>query len=162
MKSDHTIMQEAVGRALSGEGAHVATKKIFEGLDWKLAGARPEGAPHSIFQLLGHMTFWQDWVVEWLDGENPRVPKHAAGSWPESPAPATKQTWVRAVKSFRSSLGGLERRSRKEDLLAKRGKHTRLGMIHAIASHNSYHAGQVAVLRQMLGAWPPPSGGVTW
>jgi len=162
MKSDHTIMQETVGRALSGEAAHVATKNLFEGLDWNLAGARPEGAPHSIFQLLGHISYWQDWVLRWLDGGNPSVPKHAAGGWPKDPAPASKRDWARAVKGFQRGLDGLERRSRKGDLLAQRGKHTRLGMIHAIASHNSYHAGQVAVLRQMLGAWPPPSGGVTW
>jgi len=35
-------------------------------------------------------------------------------------------------------------------------------MLQAIASHTSYHAGQVVLVRQMLGTWPPPSGGVTW
>jgi len=35
-------------------------------------------------------------------------------------------------------------------------------MLHTIATHNSYHAGQVALLRQLLRKWPPPSGGVTW
>jgi len=35
-------------------------------------------------------------------------------------------------------------------------------MLHAIGAHNSYHAGQVAFLRQLLGKWPPPSGGLTW
>jgi uncharacterized damage-inducible protein DinB len=39
---------------------------------------------------------------------------------------------------------------------------TCLEMLHLIGSHTSYHVGQVALLRQMLGAWPPPSGGVTW
>ncbi len=162
MKSDHTIMQKTVARALSGEGAHAASMNIFEGLDWNLAGARPEGVPHSISQLLGHILFWQDWVVKWLDGGNPPVPKHAAESWPKDPAPGSKKDWIQAVKAFRRGLDGLERRSRKGDLLAQRGKHTRLGMLHAIASHNSHHLGQVVVLRQMLGAWPPPSGGVTW
>jgi hypothetical protein len=162
MKSDQSIIQATLANALSGKGAHVATKNVFEGLDWELAAVRPEGAPHSAFQLLGHMTFWQDWVVKWLDGGNPPVPKHAAGSWPKDTAPASKQDWVRAVKAFRRGLEGLERRSRKGDLLAKRGEHTRLGMLHAIASHNSYHVGEVVVLRQMLGAWPPPSGGATW
>jgi hypothetical protein len=38
------------------------------------------------------------------------------------------------------------------DLMAKREEHTRLGMLHAIASHNSYHLGQVGILWQMLGA----------
>jgi len=156
------IIQAAVLDALSGKGAHAATKNLFEGLDWKLAGMRPKGAPHSIFQILGHMIFWQDWVAVWVDGKNPPVPKHAAESWPRDPAPASEQDWTRAVKAFGRSLRGLERRSRKGNLLELRGKETRLGMLHHVASHNSHHAGQVVALRQILGAWPPPSGGVTW
>ena len=162
MNDNQRIIQKSVAKALAGEGAHVATKNLFAGLDWKLAGARPEGAPHTIFELAGHMTFWQDWVVKWLDGGKPPIPRHAAGSWPKNPAPASRKDWEKAVKNFRASLEGLERRSRQADLLAKRGHNTPLGMLHTIASHNSYHVGQAAFLRQMLGAWPPPSGGLTW
>ena len=162
MKSDPKVIQKVAGNALSGKNAHAATKTVFEGLDWKLAGARPAGAPHSIYQLLGHMAYWQDWVVTWLDGGNPAVPKHAGEGWPQDPAPASKEDWDRARSVFGKGLASMERRSRLGELLAKRGKHTRLGMLQAIASHNSYHAGQVVALRQMLGAWPPPSGGVTW
>src|SRR5262249_12094487 len=50
----------------------------------------------------------------------------------------------------------------KADLLAKRGRKTPLEVLQTIASHNSYHLGQVVVLRQRLCAWPPPSGGLTW
>lgn len=31
-----------------------------------------------------------------------------------------------------------------------------------IATYNSHHAGQVVLLRQLLGKWPPRSGGLTW
>lgn len=31
-----------------------------------------------------------------------------------------------------------------------------------IAVHNAHHLGQVVVLRQMLGRWPPPAGSWTW
>jgi len=34
--------------------------------------------------------------------------------------------------------------------------------IEHMAAHNSHHLGQVVLLRQMLGAWPPPSGSYTW
>jgi hypothetical protein len=162
MDSGHKVIQKVVGNALSGEGAHVATRNLFEGLDWKLAGVPPEGAPHTIFELMAHMTFWQDWVVKWLDGGKPTIPRHAAGSWPKCSAPSSRADWLKQVKAFRSSLAGLEQRARKTDLLAKRGKDTGLRMLHAIASHNSYHGGQAVFLRQMLDAWPPPSGGVTW
>lgn len=36
------------------------------------------------------------------------------------------------------------------DLLVKRGTKTQLEMLQTIASHNSYHIGQVVVLRQRL------------
>jgi uncharacterized damage-inducible protein DinB len=162
MNTDRKTIEKTIGNALSGKGAHVATRDLFAGLNWKLAGTRPEGAPHSVFQLLNHMAYWQDWAVKWLDGENPAIPRHASLSWPSNPSPADAKEWQRAVRGFQSGLDKLARQSRQADLLAKRGKHSRVGILQAIASHNSYHGGQVVVLRQVLGAWPPPSGGVTW
>ncbi len=155
-------LQTIIENALSGKGAHVGTRKLFEGLDWKSAGARPAGAPHSIYELANHMSFWQEWVVKWLARTNPKVPKHASGGWPGKASPASAKEWQRAVRRFRTGLERLARQSRQGDLLVPRGEYTRLGMLHAIASHNSHHAGQVVTLRQMLGKWPPPSGGVTW
>ena len=31
-----------------------------------------------------------------------------------------------------------------------------------MVAHNSYHVGQIAMIRRMLGAWPPRAGGDTW
>lgn len=162
MSNDRKHLEKIIGDALSGKGAHAATGNLFDGLDWKSAGQRPGGAPHSVFQLLNHLCFWQDWAAEWLEGGSPKIPKHAAGSWPGAPAPSSAAEWQAAVRNFQSSLKRLSQQSRRGDLLATRGKRTRLGMLQAIASHNSYHGGQVVALRQMLGKWPPPSGGVTW
>jgi hypothetical protein len=35
-------------------------------------------------------------------------------------------------------------------------------VIQSMASHISYHLGEVVLLRRMLGIWPPPSGGYSW
>ena len=160
--SDDKVLSQIVGRALSGEGAHAATENAFDGLDWKVAAVQPPGVPHSIFELLAHTSYWQDWVLQWLDGKDPAVPKHAAGSWPKKPAPASAEEWKREVRNFCVGLDKLEGRCRKVDLLGAIGKTSRLQMLHAIASHTSYHIGQVVMLRQLLGKWPPPSGGLTW
>lgn len=156
------ILENTIEHALTGKGAHVGSIGVFDGLDWKLAGLRPAGAPHSLFQLLSHLVFWQDWVAKWLGGETPPVPKHAAGSWPVEPNPASKEDWERTVKVFREGLKALEHGARTTDLLNKRGKKSRLEMLQSIASHNSYHLGEAVFLRQILGSWPPPSGGLTW
>ncbi len=162
MSDDHGILEKAVAHALSGKGSHVDASKVLAGLDWRLAGARPASVPHSIFQLLNHLIFWQDWVVNWLDGGAPAVPKHAPGGWPGNPAPATARQWQQAVRRFRQGLGDMTRQSREADLLTKRGQTSRLEMLRSLAQHNSYHLGQIVQLRQMLGAWPPPGGGLTW
>jgi uncharacterized damage-inducible protein DinB len=31
-----------------------------------------------------------------------------------------------------------------------------------MVAHNSYHVGQIAMIRRTLGAWPPCGGGDTW
>jgi uncharacterized damage-inducible protein DinB len=36
------------------------------------------------------------------------------------------------------------------------------GVLFQMVAHNSYHLGQVALLRRALGAWPPPGGSDTW
>jgi uncharacterized damage-inducible protein DinB len=162
MSNNRKALVEMVSRALSGKGAHAQTKTVFAGLDWKVAGIRPKGVPHSLFQLLNHMVYWQEWVVRWLKGEKPPIPKHASAGWPGSPAPASAREWQRALGAFRSGLDTLARQSRQADLFARRGKLSGLEMLQAIFSHNSYHAGQVVLLRQTLGAWPASSRGLTW
>ncbi len=162
MKTDNEVLKKMVGRALSGKDAHVEVKSALEGLDWKLAGDLPAGIPHSIYQLLNHIVYWHEWAAKWLDGKKPSIPKHAAGSWPGSKGPANSKEWKQAVRRLEKAVDSLSRRCGEGDILSKRGGKSRMEMLLAISSHGSYHIGQVVQLRQMLGAWPPPSGGVTW
>ena len=162
MGPDGTVLEKLARRVLSGKGAHVETKSVFSGLDWKTAGSKPRGVSHSVYELLEHMKYWQDWVVEWLERKNPVAPRHASEGWPGVGGPTSRRDWDEAVRQFRGGLARLERNCRGADLSSGRGRKSRLEMLHAIGAHNSYHAGQVAFLRQLLGKWPPPSGGLTW
>ena len=162
MSADGKALEKLARGALSGKGAHVETKDVFAGLDWQAAGSMPRGVPHSLYQLLKHMSYWQDWVVEWLKGNDPAGPRHASGSWPAKAGPSSRRDWDEAVRQFRHGLVELERGCRGVDLSSGRGRKSRLEMLHTIGAHNSYHSGQVAFLRQLLGKWPPPSGGLTW
>lgn len=162
MSTDGRAAEKLARRALSGKASHAATQEVFSGLTWKAAGSKPRGVSHSVYELLWHMSFWQDWMVAWLAGEKPAAPRHASGSWPRDVSPASRREWEDAVERFHRGLGKLERACRGAASPSRRGATKRLEMIHAIAGHNSYHAGQVTFLRQLLGKWPPPSGGVTW
>ncbi len=161
MSDERGILEKGIARALTGKGAHVEAVAALAGLDWKLAGARPDGFPHSIFQLLNHINYWNRWVVDWLDDKEPQLPKHASGSWPGNAAPADEAQWRRAVERFQLDLRELKKRTR-TGLLRTGTTKTPFEMLLTIASHTSYHIGQIVSLRQRIAAWPPPGGGLTW
>jgi len=151
-----------VGRTLTGGVAHVPTHRVFDGLDWRAAGTRVKGSPHTAYELLNHMIFWQDGVLQWLKGRTPAMPEHASVSWPGDPAPTTRAEWLEAVRHFQTGLSRLERAAKRATLARKGRTKSALTMLADIGMHNSYHAGQVALLRRVLRSWPPPSGGMTW
>lgn len=158
------MLQRLVETALEGRGSHVPTAAVFDGLDWCLAGRRPEGSPFTIWQLLNHMIYWQDFSLSLLQGVEPPPPPHASDSWPGGAAPESEQVWLEAVAHFQKGLAA-SRGEAQQDLEAPtpaRPGQSRAERLASNASHNSYHAGQVVLLRRMLGSWPPPGGGDTW
>ena len=156
------IVTRALERAVTGHGAHASAAHVFAGVDWNTAGMLPRGARHSLYQLAAHMSFWQEWVLEWLEDKHPAPPAHAGGSWPSQAAPASEREWKRTLARDEKGMLELQRRSRRLDLFERRSNKSVFEMLQTIASHNSYHAGQAACLRQLLSKWPPPQGGLTW
>jgi uncharacterized damage-inducible protein DinB len=159
------IFARTLGQALHGDGAHVEVSAALDGLDWRLAGERPAGAPHTVFQLLNHMVFWQDVFLQRLTGARAPGPARAAGGWPGAESPTHEGEWLTTVQRFNEGLLAMQALVTADSLdepLPNWNHRTRAEALAGAASHNSYHLGQVVLLRRMLGAWPPPMGGDTW
>lgn len=159
--------RECLQKLLYGKGAHALTLNSLEGLDEKAVGKRPANSPHSIYQLLAHMIYWQEYELQKIAGEHPSYPAHAADSWLPETAPKNLQAWHDTIQRFAEGL------RRYETLLADpatdlariidaKKNETVRDVIIMIIAHNSHHLGQIITLRQQLGAWPPPKGGDTW
>lgn len=150
-------------KGLHGKGAHVDTATVFDGLDWQKAGEKPGDCPHSVWDLLFQMNYWQDFMLAVLKGEKPKSPEHAAESWPDSSAPASEEEWTSALGHFLEGLKEAEQEAAKDltEQVSSKGR-TRADCLLTIMLHNTYHAGQAVLVRRTIGAWPPPSGGDTW
>jgi len=143
---------------LSGHGAHLDWKAAFARIPPKLWGIRPEGLPHSAWELLEHMR-----IAQWDILEFSRDPKHVspnwpAGYWPESPEPPNTKAWEKSVKIFARDLAAMKKLvvNPRTDLFARiphGAGQTILREALLVADHNAYHLGQVIVLRRLLGAW---------
>jgi uncharacterized damage-inducible protein DinB len=149
-------------QAFTGRGAHVLVLDALDGMPWELAGCKPEGAPHSVFEIVNHLVYWQDFSIAWIDGKRLATPEHAAESWPGEVAPEGESQWFERVAEFKRGFAALEERIASLDPFDECGPKTVLEIIQLISSHNSYHIGQISLLRRMVDAWPPPGGGATW
>ena len=156
---------------LHGQGAHADPLACVEDLSAELANRTIAGYPHSIWQILAHLNYWMDYDLKRLAGEKPPYPEHAAESWQS--ASADERSWREGIARFSALLertaalanAGPEVLDREADILQP-AQSLRSSTVRAvlwqIVAHNSYHVGQIALLRRCLGAWPPHQGGDTW
>lgn len=154
---------------LRGRGSHVDPVACLEGVTAVLAGQQCEQADHTIYQLTWHMNYWMDYELRSLEGPEVPYPARARESWPPTPAPPSEAAWAEEVARFRRQIDALTLWARRSTLdggvsriIHPKQGDTAQDVLWQIVAHNSYHSGQVALLRRAFGAWPPPSGGDTW
>ena len=154
-----------------GKGAHVDTVACVEDIGAALATRTVTGYPHSIWQIVEHMSYWMNYEVHRIAGERPSYPDHAIESWPAHPYPAGEEQWQKTRQRFVDLLARLGSLAESDEATMKKAipadhpasKPSTVGAaLLQITAHNSYHVGQVAMLRRQFDAWPPRRGGDSW
>lgn len=167
-----SMSQRTLIELLHGKGAHASPIASVQGIPAELAGRRLEGYPHSIFQILSHMNYWMDYEVRRIRGESPTYPAHATESWPTQPSPATETAWEQTVARFVALIDDLSKLAPSDseflnrEVNATHAVHSQisssaLAVLWQTAMHNSYHIGQIVLLRRLLNYWPAEAGD-TW
>jgi uncharacterized damage-inducible protein DinB len=90
----------------------------------------------------------------------------AAGGWPsvaDGSWPSVREGFVASLESL-AALGDADvtRRVAPAIEFPPLADYTVADVLTHVAAHNAHHLGQVIVLRQLQGAWPPPGGSWTW
>lgn len=117
-------------------------------------------AAHSIWEIALHATGWIEEVTRRLGGGEPSLPER--GDWPaidddgEEAWAGTLAALHRAHETLEASLSRFPS-ERLGDLVGSASRDAPLGtgvtfaqMLHGLAQHNAYHAGQVALLKGAL------------
>lgn len=158
--------------ALAGDSAFTPPAHILEGLTQELAHRLPQGAPHSIYEELWHITFWQQMTLDWVAGVETPYPVSPRDAFPTL-LEAEKEYWGHLCERFLAGLGRAAEVAGNEERLnvvvrcpSRPGEPVRemtvREQLESLAAHNGYHFGRIVLLRQLLGAWPPPKGGFNW
>lgn len=154
------LVKNLLIKGLDGDQAHLSPERSLDGLNVAIAGKQIENAPHTIWQLIEHLNFWQERFLAQLKGMKlPGVTKASEG-WPEEKAPAGAEDFKNAVDYLLNSIGETKALLLQAEKLYYPPYYTSAyALIRAMGSHLSYHLGQVMMLRRMAGDYPPPSGG---
>ncbi len=161
-----------LAQALIAESAHAAPAHILEALPEPLAHQNIAGSPRTIYGELWHLAFWQQITLDWVSGLKTPYPVSPNDPFPTD-ADTAAETWQQLCHRFLAGANRAAAIAGDPDRLAleihcpsRRGNPDRIMTVQdqllSLAAHNAYHFGRIVLKRQILGAWPPPSGGFTW
>lgn len=148
-------------RAWDGDPWHGdPVRRVLDGIRAEDAAARPLANAHGVWQIVLHMTAWTREVARRLrdrvarepaDGDWPEVPRGGAGEWA-----AAVDALARAHAELVEAVAAFPPEELDEVVGEERDRPLGAGvsyavMLHGLAQHHAYHAGQIALLRKSFG-----------
>jgi DinB superfamily len=126
--------------------------QILDGVSAATAALRPVANAHSIWEIVGHMAFWEGVATKRLAGLRAGLVEE--GNFPAVPE-ATEVNWQKTLERFRASNHAFREALHKLDAaqldeLSAAGKRSFYDEAHGLIEHNAYHAGQIALLSKSM------------
>ena len=148
-------LRQHIINLLTKAEAHIGPDAALKKFPRKLRGRKPEGAPHTPWQLLEHMRIAQWDILRFSVDAKHVSPEWPEGYWPRSEAPPSDQAWDKSVRQFMADLNAMCKlvRDPRRDLFARIPHGTGQTLLREallLADHNAYHLGQIVMLRRTL------------
>lgn len=158
---DTRTLRALVLTLLDGGKAHARAAAVLDRFPVQLAGIRPPGCAHSAWELLEHLRIAQRDILDYCVDRDYEAPAWPEGYWPKTPAPRSAAAFRASARAFLADLAECAKIAKtRRDLLADlpnvRGV-SWLQELFLIANHNSYHLGQLMMLRGILQATAKPA-----
>jgi uncharacterized damage-inducible protein DinB len=144
---------------LDGGGAHATFDEAIEAIDKEYYGAPVKGLPYTLWRVIEHMRLSQRDILDYIQDPNYEEQAWPDYYWPKAKSPPNPTAWDTSVAQIRADLAEFKKHvlNPKTNLLEpiphiKNGP-TLLHEIFLVVDHNSYHIGQIILLRGWLGIW---------
>ena len=141
------LLVELIDRGYDKVSWHGATLTgAVRRVDARTAARRVAGRK-SIWEQVLHAAYWKQRVLNKLVGRT-RFPRKGS-NWPLVPLEVSEEAWREDLRM----LGGVHRRLREAVTRVDEGQLTpkMVMMIEGVAFHDVYHAGQIKLIRRMVG-----------
>jgi hypothetical protein len=148
-------IRDQLQRAYDGAAWHgPPLRKLLTDVTAATAARKPIPGAHSIWTLVRHVSAWQRVVTRRLAGERiDALPPDE--DFPPVVDPS-ESAWKTALEELASSHRQLAEAiirlpEDRLDELAPGQKYSVYVMLHGVVQHNLYHAGQIAILKKLVG-----------
>jgi hypothetical protein len=148
-------IDDELRRAYDGDCWHgPPLRAVLKGVTAETAAAKHPQLVHSIWALVNHLAAWVEVVARRLSEGQP-VTEPEAGDFPpvtDSSAPSWAATLDHLDRQHRKLLdviAGLDAPA--ADRIVPGKDYPAAVMLHGTAQHYAYHAGQIALLKKLLG-----------
>ena len=157
-KPGDAVLRQHLVSLLRGGNAHVTFERAIAGLPPSLRGTRHPSLPFTAWGLLEHMRIAQWDILEFSRDAKHVSPAWPDGYWPKSDGPGDEKAWDASAMAFCRDLAQMQAlvKNPKTNLYSRiphGDGQTILREALLVADHNSYHLGQLILLRRLLGAW---------
>lgn len=149
------VLRQHLRALLTEPNAHAMINDLLNAFPQTQRGTKVTEQVHTAWQLLEHLRICQYDILEF--SRNPKYvsPPFPDGLWPDGPEPPSDEAWDRSVAEFNRDLEQMLELITEEsnDLLipiAHGDGQTLLREALVLAKHNSYHLGQLALLKTYL------------
>jgi hypothetical protein len=159
MNADQTLRQHVLN-LLAMKGAHMGFDEAVADFPADLMNTFPPNVPYTPWHLVEHLRITQWDIVEYTHDPAHVSPNWPVGYWPPRDAKTDTAGWNHSVEQFRRDLKIMHDivADPNTDLMTPiphgYGGHTVLREALLLADHNAYHVGELAILRQVMNAWP--------
>lgn len=151
--SEPALIADQLRRAFEGDAWHgPALLELLREVDAATAAAQPLPDVHSIWELVLHVSAWDDAASRRLDGE--KVQLTGTANFPVVPNKPTQTAWHEAVARAKhkhdvlvKTVAAMPESGLRERVPGKR--YDFYFMLHGVAQHALYHAGQIAILKKV-------------
>ncbi len=154
------ILREQLLELIDARGAHMPFDVAVRDFPADGINGRPPHVPYTPWHLLEHIRAAQWDIVDYIRNRAYLAPAWPDEYWPARDATATPELFAATIERITTDRQALRDlvADPTTDLLATipgTPGHTILREVRVIGAHNAYHIGEFAILRQVMGTWPP-------
>lgn len=157
VRTDHLRAQLLA--LLEGHDARMPFDEAVAAFPAEAMNVFPPNVAYTPWHLLEHLRITQWDILDYIVNRDYAEMRWPDEYWPARDAVATPEQFAATIEAFRADNAELRAivADPATDLMAvipNTPGHTILREVRVVGDHNSYHIGEFAVLRQVMGTWP--------